>query len=210
MYKNRITTLHVPLDNCIASISFALCRKLPIEEIFVSVVCQKKHQCDDSHIGFRTVSAYYDSLVDFFTQVLYLCPGDEKLQIVFWTVQFFHPINQRVKKSDYFQSSRISLIINPKTFPSKVMIELSQCYIFQKFSRYQALNAILRFSCSWTRDLQLMWILTDIWLESWILADVTRDWYLRLFMTYSLTSLMTYSWRDSGLIPDLIHVFQLM
>ena len=50
MLKNRTTALHALLDNCIASIS---------------VVCQKKHQCDNSHIGSITVLAYSDSLGDF-------------------------------------------------------------------------------------------------------------------------------------------------
>ena len=40
-----------------------------------------------------------------------------------------------------------------------------------------------------------MLLLTDIWLESWIIADVTSDWNVRLFMAYSLTPIMTYSWR---------------
>ena len=63
--KNWITTLHAPLENCIVSISFTLCKKLHIEEIFACIIYQKKHHCYDSHIGSITVSAYSDSLIDF-------------------------------------------------------------------------------------------------------------------------------------------------
>ena len=102
MDKNRITTLHALLDNCIVPISVTLCRKLRIEEIFAAVVYQKKHQCDDLQIGFRMVSAHSDGLVYFLPKYCIDVQMINNCNLIFERENFFLLLIGEVKNHNFF------------------------------------------------------------------------------------------------------------
>ena len=132
----------------------------------------------------------------FFTKVMSRCPGYKYLQCVFRPFQFFPPINLRVKKSEYFQPSSISLIMHPNTFPLKDWSNFHNAMFLKKHQVIKRLNAILT-----------LWLLIKPSLTGDDTPLSTRDSQLRWAMSYSWrdSSLITDNWRDSLLKSDLSH-----
>ena len=143
----------------------------------------------------------------FFTKVMSRCPGYKYLQCVFRPFQFFPPINLRVKKSEYFQPSSISLIMHPNTFPLKDWSNFHNAMFLKKHQVIKRSNAILFCGClsnhHWRVMTRLCRHVTHSWDEPCLTADVTHHSSLITDVTlyWNLTWVMIYSRRHSWLIP---------